>query len=363
MAEINPAYVIGQASNTARMFRQTLGSIYGNTQGVLTPTDLAVTGTTGTLTVTVAAGSAVVSGSHATYQGSYLVTNDAAKSVPLTTAPATVGYSRIDRIVARIKDRDYSDATDAWSLEVITGNAGASPTAPALLSSCLELAQVTVSQAAGGIASGGIVDKRIVVSPTSGPTITTTSLLANNAATAGTEGQMVYDTTADQLLVNHGGTTPAWRAPWNLPWGILSIVSMSAGSQTGITTTATDINIGVAMATTASFLANRRYRVVAFLPEIASSVGSDVVELRILGGLTTATTSYGRSLHLMAGAGVSTSGRCEVYINPTSNAGTWAWKAQATRVSGSGTITLNVAALVSASYMYVEDIGPSAGPA
>jgi len=274
MAEVNPAYVIGQSSNKAQMFRQVVGNIYGNSGGVLTASDLAVSGTSGASSVTVAAGSAVVVGSHAgySYQGTYLVTNDASATVSLTTVPSTgaasalpaAGQFRTDLIIARVLDKDYGDGTERWWIDRVTGSTATPTTAPTPTGTWLALAEVYI----GSTGFVSMVDKRVVAAPASGPSITTTALLANQTATAGTEGQMVYDKTADQLLINHGGTSPAWRAPWNLPWGVLGYTTDTT-TRTGFGTTPTNITASLNIAVTVP--ANRRLRISGHANVLADS--------------------------------------------------------------------------------------------
>lgn len=369
MAALNPPFVVGQSNNTASSFRNVVSGVYGGTSGVMGLSDLTVSNTSPTV-MSVAAGSAVIQGTHASYQGAYLVTNDAASSMTITPTGSGLRY---DLVIARIRDKDFavdSAYTEGWVLEFIVGATHATtPVEPTLVtvaptggaSTFLVLARITVNTS--GYVASSIVDRRKVASPTAGPTITTTALLANNPATVGTEGNMVYDTTASKLLINDGGSTPAYNPPWNLPWGVVASTAVGAGSQTGITTTATDVNIGsVAMALSyASVLSTRRYRVVARLSEVSCSAAA-TVELRLLGGLTTATTQYGRSLLSQAIVGDAASMTLEATVSGLTS-GTWAWKVQVVRATGSGTVTVGNTLLQSSAFIYLEDVGPAANPA
>ncbi|CAB4176473.1 hypothetical protein UFOVP978_35 [uncultured Caudovirales phage] len=229
MAEINPPFVIGPANNTAQMFRQFVGNVYGTGQGgVLTATDLNVTNTGAALSV--AAGSAVIPGDTTSYtaRGSYLVTNGAIISTGLTLGTvATSGQSRIDLVVAMVRDADNNDSgsspftLNTWKVHIVVGTAGASPAVPSISGfSCIVLAQCLSLNTAGTM-SYTVTDKRYVISPTSGPSVTNTALMANLPAANLLRGSMTYNTTTDALQIYTTNTT-GWRPPWNLAWGTLA---------------------------------------------------------------------------------------------------------------------------------------------
>ena len=97
---------------------------------------------TGKAQVTVAAGTCVVTPSDTT-RGSYLVSSVVPAAVALT--PADSVYSRRDRIVVRIRDTTFGDATTSATIEAVTGVASVSPTNPPIPDGCLHLADITVS--------------------------------------------------------------------------------------------------------------------------------------------------------------------------------------------------------------------------
>lgn len=124
-------------------------------------TDLAVSQNgTPNMGVSVAAGTAFVKGTSATFQGLYHVFNDAAKSITLAAADAT--NPRIDLIVARIRDAAYvAGSSNTWTLEAVTGAAiGATPFEPPLPVSSLLLATVNVPAGATSITNANITDRR-----------------------------------------------------------------------------------------------------------------------------------------------------------------------------------------------------------
>jgi len=93
-----------------------------------------------TMQVRVHPGIAVVAGTENALQGAYICINDATKN--LTIAASDPSLSRTDRVIARVRDQQYSGVTNAWALEIVTGTPGGG--APALPASSLEIARVTV---------------------------------------------------------------------------------------------------------------------------------------------------------------------------------------------------------------------------
>lgn len=81
------------------------------------------------------------------------------------------------------------------------------------------------------------------------------------------EGQMIYETDTDKVLVWNGS---AWYANWNLPWGFI-------GSSTGTASTAITGGTALSVLTlTVTMVAGRRYEVygkVGFQPS-ANTVGN-----------------------------------------------------------------------------------------
>ena len=122
-------------------------------------TELQVTQSgTPAMTVSVAAGHGWVNGTTSTNQGTYKTYNDAAVTLTITTANATL--PRIDKVCLTIRDAAYAGASNDCILQVITGTAAASPTAPATPASSLVLATVAVAAAATTIVNANITDTR-----------------------------------------------------------------------------------------------------------------------------------------------------------------------------------------------------------
>ncbi len=122
-------------------------------------TELQVTQSgTPAMTVSVAVGHGWVNGTTSTTQGTYKTYNDAAVTLTITTANATL--PRIDKVCLTIRDAAYAGASNDCILQVIAGTAAASPTAPATPASSLVLATVAVAAAATTIVNANITDTR-----------------------------------------------------------------------------------------------------------------------------------------------------------------------------------------------------------
>lgn len=150
------------ATYTASEDRLVIGAMWS--AGVLHPTYLKVSprGAGANMSVDVASGSAVVQGSAGPDQGKYLVNSTAVENVPISASPAS-GQSRIDILVARVRDSSVSGASDDWVLEVIDGTpTSGAPSAPTVPASSLLLARVQVLGGSASIVSRDIRDRRVL---------------------------------------------------------------------------------------------------------------------------------------------------------------------------------------------------------
>lgn len=160
MTERNPAAYLQAGSHDAETFRRVTEALL-TTHGVRTSTDLAVTANgTPNMSVNVAAGEAFIIGTEQAEQGAYHVYNDATVNKTIAAADAT--NPRYDLIVAKVQDAEYSGATNAWSLAVVTGTPAASPADPTVPANSITLARVQVDAGVTSIVSGKITDLRTV---------------------------------------------------------------------------------------------------------------------------------------------------------------------------------------------------------
>lgn len=159
MAIRTPPLYLQAGSHSAENDRLGIRGMVG-TEGVGSGTaELQVTqsGTPG-MSVSVAAGWVWVLGTTSATQGMYSSYNDAATSLTVTTANATL--PRIDKVCFTVRDAAYSGASNDCILQVVAGTAAASPVAPATPASSLVLATVAVAAGATSIVNANITDAR-----------------------------------------------------------------------------------------------------------------------------------------------------------------------------------------------------------
>lgn len=163
MALLNPpSYIQGRTDHTAQQDRLMLASLVAN-EGVVDAGSLAVTAqTTPNMSVRVAAGKAFIKGDYNTYQGVYHCINDGSVNVSIGAANAT--NPRKDRIVARVLDASFSGAVNEWQIAAIPGTPAVSPTLPALPSTAIDLAYVTVNAGVTSISNANIQNARPLAS-------------------------------------------------------------------------------------------------------------------------------------------------------------------------------------------------------
>lgn len=159
MAEINPPWTLEQlATHHANVNRMYMAAATDRAEGTIYGLAVSQRGAGANMSVDVAVGSAVVFGDENEQQGTYGVTNDAAKNVVIAAADPT--NPRRDLIVCRVRDAFYSGATNAWDLFVVQGTPAGSPADPSVPNNCLTLARVAVAAAAASITNANITDLR-----------------------------------------------------------------------------------------------------------------------------------------------------------------------------------------------------------
>lgn len=207
------------------------------TEGIGGSGDYAVTQNgTPNMSVNVAAGVAFVLGDDLPdAQPNYLVRNDATVNVALT--PADVTNPRIDLIVLEVRDSVFSGTFDDGRLRAIAGTPAGSPVAPALPNNCMPLAEVLVSANETTILNADITDKRPIATP-GGELLTATGRLVIVCTTATrpgspADGQVIWDTTINELLI-WSSTAAAWVRPEpNIPAGSMYVIQCTSGTRPG----------------------------------------------------------------------------------------------------------------------------------
>ena len=157
----NPPIWLQTGSHTAEQVRRWAEATLGTNEGVMGGDELAVTHSSA-MTLSIAEGRVLISGTENSYQGTYFCENRGAATVTVTGGDAT--NPRIDLVVARVRDSVYSGSAgnDGFTLEVVTGTAAASPSAPTLPDNCVALAEVAVAAGASSLTGSNLTDVRKV---------------------------------------------------------------------------------------------------------------------------------------------------------------------------------------------------------
>jgi len=161
MTEQNPAIFLQAGSHPAEDVRRYIEAV-GVNAGIVDGGDLVVTEKSGTptMSVDIATGRCFVAGDENTYQGLYFCDNRGVTNLAVSASDPT--NDRIDLVVAKVEDSDYSGATDAWSLAIVEGTPSGSPSAPSLPNNALQLASILVQNAVSTIVDADITDSRVL---------------------------------------------------------------------------------------------------------------------------------------------------------------------------------------------------------
>src|SRR5258706_11176593 len=215
MVTINPPGYLQNAgaTHTAEQFRNWVG---GTSAGALAAASLiprgGVNGGLGNklvvtqqgspnMSVIVRSGLAEVPGTEGSKQGVYTVLNDADFTVAITAAHATL--ARIDSIVFKVEDQQYSGVNNTSSMVAVAGTPSGSPAPPTLPNNCIELARIAVGANVTTIVTANITDMRRWVSQGVIPCTSATRPPANTIGA----GQIIYESDTDLLYITHDGTT------------------------------------------------------------------------------------------------------------------------------------------------------------
>lgn len=158
MTAQNPALFLQGSSHPGEDIRRWMDSL-SFSPGIVDFGAMKVTEkSTPNMSVDVAGGRAYIRGSEATYQGSYAVENRGTTNLVVSAADAT--NPRKDLVVAKVQDSNYSGATKAWSLAVVTGTPAASPTEPSAPANSIVLAMIDVPASSTSVINSRITDRR-----------------------------------------------------------------------------------------------------------------------------------------------------------------------------------------------------------
>jgi hypothetical protein len=337
-------------STSAEEDRALITALYGPVGGVVMSTDLLVTQNgTPNMSVNVAAGRCVVVGTeNATMQGDYVGWLDAVLNVAISASDPTNG--RIDLIVAKFQDAQYSGATNAFSVVAVTGVASGSPVAPAAPANSIILAQISVAATSTTVLTAAITDKR-------GPIVPVPSVgLPAVYPAAPLRGSEIYRISNDVAEGPELFDGTAWRLPWNMPWGCVGTPFVSTTFSQAVTST-TPVDL-TAISVTWVAVANRRYRVTASGLIVTQATNVSTAKVWI-------TTGAGALLANICDLNLSISGTGQrgnvvgTYLYQGLAAGSQTVKLQAQTSAITSTVTQDSTTQV---VLMVEDIGPNGAP-
>lgn len=190
------------------------------------------------MAILVRSGVAWVPGTESGTQGSYGVMNDADVTLSIATAHATL--PRIDIVVFKVEDSQYSGSNNQASLAVVTGTPAGSPSAPSAPVNSITLAQVAVAAAASSITNANISDRRSMLTASGGVFVCTSSTRPTNVL----EGQTIYETDTDSIYSYDGSSwTVVWTKSW-MSWASYTPTVTGGGSATFSTQQGTWRRIG-----------------------------------------------------------------------------------------------------------------------
>jgi hypothetical protein len=112
------------------------------------------------LSVDIAAGQAVVTGTSVTRQGKFVCDSTGTVNMATITVPGT--GTRTHRVILRARDKQASGTAYGWSLEVLEDTGSGMPALPA---SAIDLASISVAAGTGSITNAMITDRRSYACP------------------------------------------------------------------------------------------------------------------------------------------------------------------------------------------------------
>lgn len=164
------------------------------------------------MTVTVGPGSFVVPNSGTPSAGGYASTLSSQGTLTVQTADPS--NPRIDIICAYVSDVGTSASFGA--VEIVTGTAAPSPSAPSAPANSIILAQLSVPAGTSSITSGLITDKRVYTVAAGGV------IPAAKGSTTGYNGQLAYDPSSGSFYHNAASGSGGSQRMRTLPWAPVS---------------------------------------------------------------------------------------------------------------------------------------------
>lgn len=182
----------------------------------------------------------------------------------------------------------------------------------------------------------------------------TTSARDSGIATPlpGMASAVTPNTAAEGLYLRTSAGT--WRAPWNMSWGLVGVLTDIDSVVTGLGGTRADSNLSV----TWTAVANRYYRATG-LVRIVGTVAGDLIDGHLTDAANTVITGAFRVPVGVTFGEVITSWVSAPF---TRAAGSTTVKLRTQRINGTGTYDID-GGNVYQCYLAIEDVGPSGAPA
>jgi hypothetical protein len=178
------------------------------------------------MSVDVLNGVVYVPGTEGANQGVYGCVNDA--TVNLAIAASNPTNPRIDIVVAKVQDTQYSGVTNSWSLAVVTGTPAGSPVAPAAPNNAIVLSRITVAANATNITNANIADARPYMATVGGRiACTSTTRPSWVGAAVGLGTVSIYETDTGRFYYWDGSI---WRA--DSGWELIQEVAVGIAGTT-----------------------------------------------------------------------------------------------------------------------------------
>lgn len=153
------------------------------------------------MTVITEPGICCIPGSESGAQANYWACNDAAVTLSITAAHASL--PRIDIVVVNIRDTFYSGVNNDSQLQVIAGTPASSPVPPSAPANSITICQVAVGAAVTSIVDANITDLRFYLAATGG-VINARTDAARPASTEINVGQLAYSMDVSKLYIWDG---------------------------------------------------------------------------------------------------------------------------------------------------------------
>ena len=241
MALRTPPSWLQNGSHPAENDRLTATGILFKSAGVADYSAMVVAQSgTPAMTVQISSGHALIAGNQTANQGFYIAFNDAATTVAIATASATL--PRIDRICVTVQDAYYGGTSNNQVIfQAVTGTPNASPVPPSAPNNSITLAYIAVAANATSIVNANITDTRTVAQFSESQfttQVTSSSTLVVNAIAGQTgKGLRINDSTGTQkfavgvdgTLTFQDGTTQTTAATYD--------PNLTINTQTGTTYT------------------------------------------------------------------------------------------------------------------------------